>query len=500
MVRVPTWEKKVEKRTPAPAAAPRVAGVPPEAFGMGVSQANQGLSATAGRVADIVAKRMLDREQEEAEKQVFEADTRFRQDMDKALYDATPDENGRPKGIMARTLGAAKGATVDLDTTFSAMKKQYLEGLQNPRQAAALSKLMDTHFSQVRGEVIRHESRQFQEDYKSTVEANIKQRVAQAATLTSPADLSESLEQAKIIQTAALKRQGTLDEVSISQANGQLATDFTLSYLKGSLETDPAAARRSLETLKPALPADVYGQVEGKVIEADFNNTLQKYRLMGGAMPGAVKMAEDQRYSRTDMERAERLSAVKRAYAETDYSTYNSLWQGTQEKTVNTIDIDSAFNEGKLNQGDAEALRKELFRINSGAGALPPATKLTLDNLKLKAEETWGNQKDGQVKKVEQFEYIMKQEALKTTDPNVLYKKGLDMMKDVQVPTKHWWQNDDFPAYKVELEGQRAESLVKADYADSLQNAITTLKKNGRAVTPESVAAVLKVYPDGIEK
>jgi len=499
MVKVPTWERKIEKNTPAPAAAPRLSAPPAEAFGMNVAQAHQGLGATAGRVANVVAQRLQEREQEEIERQVFEADTRFRQDMDKALYDATPDKGGRPKGILARTLGHAKGATVDLDATYGTIKKQYLEGITNARQAAAMTKLMETHFTQVRGDVIRHESRQFEEDYKNTVEANMKARVAGAAAITDPSALLDSLKQTQTIQTAAMQRMGA-DEASIAQATGQIATDFTLSYLKGAIDTDPAAARRSLEGLKKSLPADVYGQVEGKVVEADFNNTLQKYRLQGGAMPGAMKLAEDQRYWRTDMEKAERLSAVKRAYAETDYTTYNTLWQGAQEKTVNTIDIDSAYAEGKLTQADAEGLRKELYRINSGAGALAPAVKLALDNLKLKADETWGTQKDGKVKKVDQFEYIMKQEALKTTDPAALYKKGLDMMKEVQVPTKHWWQNDDFPAYKVELESQRAQAVVQADYGQALQNAITTLQKNGRAVTADTVAAVLKIYPDGIEK
>lgn len=476
MVQVPTWERKVQQQTPAAGGSTQLSGQPPEAFGMNVAEANQRLGAAFGEAAGVVARRLQERDQEEAERQVFEADTRFRQDMDKMLYDAQPGEDGRPKGVLARTLGAAKGSTLDLDTGYAALRKQYLDGFANPRQAEAMSKLMDTHFTQVRGEVIRHESRQFQEDYRNTVEANIKQRVAQAAAITSAKDFVESYGQARVIQTAALKQQG-LDEGNIKLAAGALAADFTASYLKTSMEKDPAGARLSLEGLQQYLPADVYTEVHAKVVNQQFGNELIALKQKGKDKQAALKLTADPRFSGTPYEQADRVTAVNKAYAQTDPYLYRTLFRGVQAGTIKDADLDAAFNAGRLTQGDWEGLWKATGEARSGK-TLAPEMKEALKNIELMV-----NRKYADPTRRAEAMFIMERKALAFPNPDVFYTEAKKSL-DEKVVSAEVFHDSDEHGWKDELEAYRQASTAGAD---EINKAITVLERIKQPVTAANV-------------
>lgn len=394
-MKVPVYEQQTGVRAPNPAPAPNLVPLPREAFGGAVAREQGALGETVGKISDVLARHIQARDQQEAERTVLASETAFRKDMQAALYDPEQGDDGVPKGIMNRRLGAAKGATVALDATYTKLREKYISAAADDRQREMLGKLMDTNYAQERDTVVRHEAAQFTENYQNTLDSNMVQRITEAAGITTPAALEAHLGQSLSVLKTGLTRQG-LDKASQDVKAGELAKDMTLSYLKVALEKDPALARQSLEKIQHSLPADIYGQVEGKVVEADFNNALQKLRLNGGNLADAVALAGNSRYFRNDSEKAGRMEGVKKAYATSDPNIYLDVWEKVQAGQIQPAALDSYHNSGKLSLNDWTALRKDLFNAyQKGAeGNYTGEMKLAWDMVKARASEKISNTDD----------------------------------------------------------------------------------------------------------
>ena len=191
-------------------------------------------------------------------------------------------------------------------------------------------------------------------------------------------------------------------------------------------------------------------------------------------------------FNRNDEEtKAELYSIARKAYAVTDYHTYNSLADGIEAGTIKQEDIDRNNDAGAIIQSDAEALSTRLRNANTGEGdgKLSPAMKLSVDGLKLKAAEIFKTKQEE-----DEFMFVVNKEAHKNTTPEQLYKKGIDLMGMVEIPTAHWWNNDDFPGYKVELERERATDIVRAN---KMEDAAKYLDEIKQPKTPANIAAVI---------
>ena len=485
MPKIPVYEQQVSV-TPPNVATPTLAAPPASAFGAPISEAGARLGAAVQNASEGIAKLMLDKKQEEQEKQVFKMDADVRQRVTDLLHNKEADDKGKPKGLLNRNLGNATGVTVEFDEAYKGLRDEVLGGELSDFQRNAMEKLLNNHYSSTRETLIKHEAREGEADYKMSLESDLKQIVSDSAGIEDPAKLQTHLTDALALLDIAQNRMG-LPESTRKEQREALMAGVMESNLKGMIDTNPALARQMLSNFAPTkdgkgggfvLPAEVYEALDSKILDSEFVAKLVQARDKGADKVEAMKMAEDGYFSRTPLEKTARQEAVNKLYATTDFETYMGLWKRVQTGQTNEAEIANAFRLGRITQANATELTKDLLTVRGKGSSLPPAIKLVMDQIEIEAEKKYANKQDGKGQKLQdQYLFVVSQKAKATQDPAELMKYAMDLQKSVKV-TDGWLFFDTYkPGFEVSYEQQKGKLLelgtLKSMVGDDVLNGIS---------------------------
>lgn len=262
---------------------PQFAKPTPAAFGADVAVADEQVGQKISEFGATLAKAIVNKRNQDEEQQVIATDTTFRQSLQDVLYNPEPGTGGAPKGIMDRSLGQARGATVQFQDAYADLRQKFLDQVPGDHQKAALAARMDAHYVSTRDLVVRHEAVQQDESYKNDLDANLKQRVSDAAALVDPTALSGAIDQAHVVQSEGMKKMGrSPDELKLS---GQLlAGDMAKSAIGAVLERNPQQAQQLLDTVKARIGA---GQAAAMQQTIDGKMFSDKSAALWDSMTGA---------------------------------------------------------------------------------------------------------------------------------------------------------------------------------------------------------------------
>ena len=474
---VPVFNKTVSIQDPG-VATPHIAPITEAASGANVAEAQAGLGKTISAVGGALAEHLIAKnniEKEQASNAVISAFAK--EGGEKFIYGKN--------GVLNRFGVNAKGATEYADIELSKLQSKYLEGMDTEsadhfkRKSTAI---IDTwREASIKNEV--HEGRIADEQ---SVNASIQTsaNVSAADGLNTPSSqalFNTALSEARDLSARQGMTKEAIDLYQKKVAGAYIETVIDANINKGDI------ARQALTFAKDKLAPETYKALDIKISANEFTKAVIVGKSQGMGLNEVItKYADSPAFNRNDEEtKAELYSIARKAYAVTDYHTYNSLADGIEAGTIKQEDIDRNFDAGAIIQSDAEALSTRLRNANTGEGdgKLSPAMKLSVDGLKLKAAEIFKTKQEE-----DEFMFVVNKEAHKNTTPEQLYKKGIDLMGMVEIPTAHWWNNDDFPGYKVELERERATDIVRAN---KMEDAAKYLDEIKQPKTPANIAAVI---------
>lgn len=266
--------------------------------------------------------------------------------------------------------------------------------------------------------------------------------------------------------------------------------------------------------------------------ERTFTNGVITARQNGEPMDQAMLLVG--KYGTDQYDQQMKTQAVQAMYAppsKSDPQTQMSLWEGVRGGTVNKDQIDSAFNNNKINVADWKSLREDYYKQQTDGE--DPQTKSMNDRVKLLAAQNFGDQDDRAA-----FLYEV-HSASQGKSPDEAWKIANDKLKgdpstgifgmfqskqyksDLQRDDSNnlaWGATYDAIGKKQALAiGQAVLSTGKPSWglgdvnnyanefggADQLKvgtpvnNAITSLSAAGKRATPANVKFLLQNYPDG---
>lgn len=554
--KVPTYEPQVGIRTLNTAEAPAAQRPPAAAFGGDVAEADQRVGQAVAGLGEKLAQRVVERQQRDQEQEVLAADTEFRKALQGVLSSPEVGADKRPKGLLNRNLGQAKGGTVEFDSSYAELRRSFLESVPTPQQRAALAARMDSHYVSSRDLVVRHESRQGEEDFKSSLDLNLKQRVSDAAAATDPAGLNQAIDEAVRVQAEGGQRLG------VKTDGRQLAGDMAKTSISAVLDQDPKRAADLLASVREKLPPDVAASLEqaidGKKLADERlalwdNLSRERAQFMtlpdGGwdltAMRGAVLALDVPAEKKEKMwdyvkSRANEDQVIRaRADQANDREFFNAAIQAKERGLSfdQALKLSSGFGaRDNYDIAQRQEVVKKLWagpsvtdpqtyvaiweRVQAGgsskreidaafnAGALTPSDYRGLREQFFKAQVEGDNpaaklawdrvknlaeEKFGSDKKSRDgFLYVMQAERTGKKPEELLEIAQQRLSKDPGIGWKGVLQRMD------EQSIQRYRQDLGGQLAEPRLNAIQSLAAHGKAVTPESIDTVLKKYPDGV--
>lgn len=266
--------------------------------------------------------------------------------------------------------------------------------------------------------------------------------------------------------------------------------------------------------------------------ERDFFNQVIQDKQNGGSLESAQRLVNQ--FSKDEYDGALKTKAIQEMYAppsQSDPSTYINIWEKAQAGSASKAEIDQAFKNNKLNQGDWRGLREKLFSSQLEGNSADE--KYTWDRIKSLAEQKIGSKVDR-----ENFMYVVHMKA-KGKSSEEAFKIATDELgKD---PNTGWLGMFKATQFKTDMQKMDAGNLawgkLKQDLGDNVVNAIgagalysgksswgpqdvnefaqsfngydnikpgtpvnnamQSLINHRAIVTPANVNAVLKKYPDG---
>ncbi|CAK0756666.1 hypothetical protein CCP3SC15_210013 [Gammaproteobacteria bacterium] len=254
-IKIPVYQQKVGINTP-PQAAPVAA-----AFGGDVAEAAAKQGQAITQLADKIAEHATKWQESINQKNVLDADTKFRLEMQNTLYSPETDTSGKPKGIYNRQLSQAAGASTDFDNSFKEVAKKYQDGLDNPLQQEMFKKLSDNYYITERDQVDRHEATQTRASFGESLNANINQRVADVTKLADPAAIDKVVEDTVSVAAGGLRHNGT-DENTINYTTQKLAGDMAEKSVASLLDKNYTLAQSVFEKLKPRLSGESIASID----------------------------------------------------------------------------------------------------------------------------------------------------------------------------------------------------------------------------------------------
>ncbi len=360
-MKIPVYNEQIEKRPANPLSVPSLPTPPEIAFGTGVTQEQRRTGQIVSGLGDMLGKHVIEKQRQEQTNQIIQADTRAKEDLQKVLYDPTPDEKGIPKGVLNRNLSQAKGSTVDFDTKFRELRESHISQFTNPVQIEKFNQLMDQTYLNYRDNVIGHEAGQLKQNDRNILESNLSQRVNEAGSISDPLKLKTEINTGNAILYSGLKDMGT-DDDTISLKMNEYTKDMVLSSLKYPLQTNPNQAQYIYSGIKDTIPMGIRADIE-KEIEVSTRRfiEMQKYlreqqydsamrQSLLDMMDGRLSLSEAQRLYRKDILKQSDYDLIERKMVSPDYELLRTL-KFSDPSTFNAIresQIDKSKTPGEL--------------------------------------------------------------------------------------------------------------------------------------------------------
>jgi hypothetical protein len=279
MPKVPQYNRQVDVRPPG-VSVPTFSAPPQAAFGENVDKANEKLFATIQGLGEKFAAHAIEIKEQNDQKRALDTELSFRKDMQSLLYSNDTDENGVSSGVLNRQLDKASGATIYFDAKYGDIFKKYSESLDNDRQKTMFNKLAESHYATEREGVIRHEATQMRESYRNSLEANITQRVNDAARYSEPKDVLKAIGESVSVLDSGMKKMGA-DDATITQKKQDLAGNIVKNSVSALLDNDFAKAKSVFDAAKPYINSDT---------AADIEKTLKGKQMLVNAQTAWDKM------------------------------------------------------------------------------------------------------------------------------------------------------------------------------------------------------------------
>lgn len=263
-MQVPTYERQVTHRAVRPN---------PEAFGVGVAQAGQQAAQVTSGIGQLMQKRAIEIQQEKDTQQVLEAETQMRKEINDLLHSQEMDENGRPVGILQRTLANADGATKDFDEKIEQVRQKY-SGMfgKSENQTNQFNQLYKNAYDSTLNMVVRHEAAQGRESRKQTVNDNLNQLISDAAA--NPDAIIDIIANGKAKVHVSGSFEGETPE-SIKYQQQIYAGAATMKAVDVLLQNgDHRKAQEVFDKVKKELPGDVKEKIQTAIQEEAFIDEL----------------------------------------------------------------------------------------------------------------------------------------------------------------------------------------------------------------------------------
>lgn len=385
-IKIPLYEPQVDAKQGKALDVPDITAPPPSAFGTDLARAQAQTGEIVQQIGQKFSEHAIAKMQEDANAQVFEADTQFRQELQKSLLDSETgvdaQGNERPNGVLVRKLGQAKGATVDFDRQFSDLKKSYVSRFQNEYQQRSISQQLDQTYLSARDSVIRHEVSEDRDNKRNILEGNLTQRVTDAGLITNPKTLMNAIKEGQYAAFSGMKGMG-VDDQTIAVASNKFAGDMAKSALMPLLQSNPTAAQGFFNQFKDNLSPDQQTEIQKFILVAQRQyEELIKYQkeqvydanmrtAMLDMFDGKLTLSESQRRYRADVLKESDYNLLERKMVSPDYEllrrlkfsdaeTFNDIRQAqlSQDRSPGEIDrMIAAGNVGKkITNEDAKFL------------------------------------------------------------------------------------------------------------------------------------------------
>lgn len=360
-MKIPVYNDQIEKKSASPLSVPELSTPPQGAFGGGVAQEQGRLGKVISGLGDELGRHVFEKQRQDQTNQIIAADTAAKQDLQNVLYDPTPDDNGIPKGILARKLSQANGATIDFDTKFKELRESHMSQFTNPVQIEKFNQLMDQTYSNYRDNVIGHEAKQINDNNKNILDSNLTQRVSDAGSIQDPLKLKTEINTGNAILYSSLKDLG-LDDNSISLKMDDYTKDMVLSSLKYPLQTDPNKAQYIYSGIKDTIPMGIRSDIEREIdVSTRHFLEMQKFQreqqydasmreAMLNMMDGKLSLSEAQRLYRKDIIKESDYNLLERKMVSPDYELLRTF-RYSDAPTFNAIresQIDKSKTPGEI--------------------------------------------------------------------------------------------------------------------------------------------------------
>lgn len=243
-MKIPVYDQSVTQNEGRSLVVPNLSAPPPGAFGTGVAEATKGLGQTVERVGAVLADHMIEQEHQRQTAQVIQADNQFRVNLQKAMFDTTPDDKTNvPKGVFNREGLQAGGATIDFDNQFKQMRQQSIDVMDSPYKKQRLGEMMDENYPRLRELVAKHEGAQVRVGQNSIVDGNLQLRVQDAPNyMEDPEGLLKTIETGKHLKYASMVANG-VDDTKIAATLNDFSGKVVKSAINPLLHDNPDGAQ-----------------------------------------------------------------------------------------------------------------------------------------------------------------------------------------------------------------------------------------------------------------
>lgn len=296
-MKVPEDTRNIALETPTtqPTTMPRISmpGVARDAFGENVGKAYEGL----GEGLKILANHMDQMAIDEWDKEEQKKEIAYAQDWQNILTNQETETvpiNGqdvaRPKGLLLRQLGQAKGVIFEANEIDKKLCEQYLKGV-NKYQYGKLVPFLKGHFSSIKDKLVTHEQNQLAEDYKNITESNLKIKTLEASTIRDGKELGVAIDSA--ISSAA-RYNSQFDPATQKVKNQEIASKIAKSTFDSAIinSIDLSQTKVFLEEIKDKIPQATYDEIN-QDIEKTQKQNAEKIKRIQAENVQLAKLAVD---------------------------------------------------------------------------------------------------------------------------------------------------------------------------------------------------------------
>lgn len=347
-IRIKPYERQVDVQTPN---IPQGRAPSPvrAAFGESVYDANANLGATASRISGQLADHLKKQQDMKNEAKAAELETNFRLDVQRKLYDETPETikvNGqdvtRPKGNLLRMGEQADGSYKDFNDYYKTTRENYVKSAPTAELAAKLGAEMDNYFVSKNDDVLKHQATQQNSVLLKAQISNFDQQVHDAASINNPQNLMLAVNKAMQTSDQINAIRGS-DPETIEKTRKERAGDIVSKSVNATLMStgDLESTQALLESAKDSIQPDRY---------ETLNN---------GLVNGAEKIQKQQERAQTQVHIGNEATALSSlAGGEKDWMNIDEIATGVRNG-VYSENFGRAYNNVIKSKGRYEYQKDE---------------------------------------------------------------------------------------------------------------------------------------------